>query len=59
MHQLHADKSFTLSFFTSAEFLHSACYVMVIFDLQIDPGLWLALDLAMSTEPLIEGGHNS
>jgi len=51
MHRLHADKSFTLSFFTSAEF------PVTLFDPQIDPGLWLTPDLAMSTEPLNEVAH--
>ena len=45
-HASAACRQIIRSLFTSAEFL-SASYVMVIFDLQIDPGLWLTHDSAM------------
>ena len=52
MQRLHAAKSFTLSSrLPVPSFSVGACHVTVISDLQTDPGLWLAPDLAMGTGP--------
>jgi len=60
MQRLHAAKSFTLSSrLPVPSFSVSACHVTVISDLQSDPGLWLAPDLAMGTGPRADVNRTS